>query len=260
MDVVIKSDESGSFSSGSSSSSASQSSWSVGGWFWSASGSHSQQSAEEHQKKLDMNKKLEIGFRVKKVTFDRGGWFNPTLFKLSDNYFRLADIQVSRGLTKDDIRAISTSGQNVAGRLRSLVTYNTVVDGTNKQLDYVLPAFPTGFVVAKDVTIRIQSSKEESEYSRQYMENHEASGGGIFGFRHNSSNSSRSQSESAYFGSSANYFYIRIPGPQILGWFLELTPADNASPYRELDPNLYADTLEALAPEKAIPESEAANG
>ena len=260
MDVVIKSDESGSFSSGSSSSSASQSSWSVGGWFWSASGSHSQQSAEEHQKKLDMNKKLEIGFRVKKVTFDRGGWFNPTLFKLSDNYFRLADIQVSRGLTKDDIRAISTSGQNVAGRLRSLVTYNTVVDGTNKQLDYVLPAFPTGFVVAKDVTIRIQSSKEESESSRQYMENHEASGGGIFGFRHNSSNSSRSQSESAYFGSSANYFYIRIPGPQILGWFLELTPADNASPYRELDPNLYADTLEALAPEKAIPESEAANG
>ena len=120
----------------------------------------------------------------------------------------------------------------------------------------MLPAFPTGFVVAKDVTIRIQSSKEESESSRQYMENHEASGGGIFGFRHNSSNSSRSQSESAYFGSSANYFYIRIPGPQILGWFLELTPADNASPYRELDPNLYSDALEALAPKEPIPESE----
>ena len=92
------------------------------------------------------------------------------------------------------------------------------------------------------------------------MENHEASGGSIFVFRHNSSHSRSSQSESAYFGSSANYFYIRIPGPQILGWFLELTPADNASPYRELDPNLYADTLEALAPEKAIPESEAENG
>lgn len=256
MDVVIKSDETGSFSSSGSSSSASQSSWSVGGWFWSASASHSQQSAEEHQKKLDMNKKLEIGFRIKKVTFDRGGWFNPTLFKLSDHYFRLADIRVSSGLTKDQIRAISASGQNVASRLRSLVTYDAVVDGANKQLDYVLPAFPTGFVVAKDVTIRIQSSKEESESSRQYMENHEASGGGIFGFRHNSSNSSRSQSESAYFGSSANYFYIRIPGPQILGWFLELTPADNASPYRELDPNLYSDALEALAPKEPIPESE----
>lgn len=65
MDVIIKSDESGSFSSNSSSSSSTQSSWNL------------------------------------------GGWFNPTIFKLSDNYYRLADIRVSKGLTKTDIHKAS---------------------------------------------------------------------------------------------------------------------------------------------------------
>lgn len=246
MDVIIKSDESGSFSSNSSSSSSSQSSWSLGGWFWSAGGSHSAQSSTENQKKLELNKKLEIGFRVKKVSIDRGGWFNPTIFKLSDNYYRLADIRVSKGLTKTDVyRASSTAAQ-----LNALVTYDAEVNGENKKLSYVLPSFPTGFVIAKDITIRIQCDKASAESSRQYMEQSDARSGGIFGFRASSGSSSKSQSESAYFGSTSNYFYIRIPGPQILGWFLELTPADNASPYQKLDPSIYSDALNALLPEQ----------
>ena len=253
-DVIIKSDQSGSFSSNASASSSSQSSWNLGGWFWSAGGSHSAQSASESQKKLDLNKKLEIGFRVKKVSIDRGGWFNPTIFKLSDNYYRLADIRVSKGLTKDDIRDASAAGVNSGARLKSLVTYDAEVDGQTKKLSYVLPAFPTGFVIAKDITIRIQSSQSESESNRSYMEQSDARSGGIFGFRASTAGSSKSQSESAYFGSTENYFYIRIPGPQVLGWFLELTPADNASPYQSLDPSIYSDTLGTLLPEQKNPD------
>lgn len=248
MDVIIKSDESGNFSSNSSSSGSTQSSWNLGGWFWSAGGSHSAQSGAESQKKLELNKKLEIGFRVKKVSIDRGGWFNPTIFKLSDNYYRLADIRVSKGLTKTDIHRASSAGTSSAAQLNALVTYDAEVDGESKKLSYVLPSFPTGFVIAKDITIRIQCDKAGAESSRQYMEQSDARGGGIFGFRANSGSSSKSQSESAYFGSTSNYFYIRIPGPQILGWFLELTPADNASPYQKLDPSLYSDALDALLP------------
>lgn len=250
MDVIIKSDESGNFSSNSSSSGSTQSSWNLGGWFWSAGGSHSAQSGAESQKKLELNKKLEIGFRVKKVSIDRGGWFNPTIFKLSDNYYRLADIRVSKGLTKTDIHRASSAGTSSAAQLNALVTYDAEVDGESKKLSYVLPSFPTGFVIAKDITIRIQCDKAGAESSRQYMEQSDARGGGIFGFRANSGSSSKSQSESAYFGSTSNYFYIRIPGPQILGWFLELTPADNASPYQKLDPSLYSDALDALLPEQ----------
>ena len=249
-DVIIKSGESGSFSSNSTSSSSSQSSWNLGGWFWSAGRSRSTQSSNESQNKRELNKKLEIGFRIKKVAIDRGGWFNPTIFKLSDNYFRLADIRVSKGLTKDDIQDASAAGMNAGARLKSLVTYDAEVDGETKQLSYVLPAFPTGFVIAKDVTIRIQCSQDESESNRKYMEQSDARSGGIFGFRAHTADSSKSQSESAYFGSTSNYFYIRIPGPQILGWFLELTPADNASPYQGLDPSMYSDTLGTLLPEQ----------
>lgn len=248
MDVIIKSDESGSFSSGSSSSSSSQSSWSLGGWFWSAGGSQSAQSATETQKKMELNKKLEIGFRVKKVSIDRGGWFNPTIFKLSDNYYRLADIRVSKGLTKSDVHKASSAGTNAGAQLSALVTYDAEVNGETKTLSYVLPSFPTGFVIAKDITIRVQCDKASAESSRKYMEESEARSGGIFGFRASSGSSSKSQSESAYFGSTSNYFYIRIPGPQILGWFLELTPADNASPYQKLDPGMYSDALDALLP------------
>lgn len=250
MDVIIKSDESGSFSSNSTSSSSSQSSWSLGGWFWSGGGSRSTQNAAETQKKMELNKKLEIGFRVKKVSIDRGGWFNPTIFKLSDNYYRLADIRVSKGLTKTDVHKASSAGMNSAAQLNELVTYEAEMNGEHKKLSYVLPSFPTGFVIAKDITIRIQCDKTSAESSRKYMEQSDARGGGIFGFRANSGSSSKSQSESAYFGSTSNFFYIRIPGPQILGWFLELTPADNASPYQKLDPSLYSDALDALLPEQ----------
>lgn len=249
MDVIIKSDDEGSFSGNSSSSGSSQSSLTLGGWFWSAGKSHSEQSGAEAQEKKTVKRKMEIGFRVKKVAIDRGGWFNPTIFKLSDNYYRLADIRVSRGLTKDDVYRASSAGADSAAQLNALVTYRANVDGESKRLSYVLPSFPTGFVIAKDITIRIQCEKDEAESSRQYMEQSDARSGGIFGFRASSGSSSKSQSESAYFGSTSNFFYIRIPGPQILGWFLELTPADNASPYQKLDPSMYSDALDALVPE-----------
>lgn len=253
MDVIIKSDESGSFSSNSSSSSSSQSSWNLGGGFWSAGGSQSSQKSMETQKKAELNKRLEIGFRIKKVSIDRGGWFNPTIFKLSDNYYRLADIRVSRGLTKTDVQKASSAGTNAASQLNDLVTYDAEVNGGVKRLSYVLPAFPTGFVIAKDITIRIQCEGTNAESNRQYMEQSEARSGGIFGFRASSGSSSKSQSESAYFGSTSKYFYIRIPGPQILGWFLELTPADNATPYQKLDPSMYSDALDALLPDQGEP-------
>ena len=243
MDVIIKSDEKGSMSSGNSALSGTESGLNVGGWFWSGGRNINQTTGSEDQKKLDMQKKLEIGFRVKKVSIERGGWFNANIFKLSDNYFRLADIRFSSGLHKDQVQSIFSLGLDVTSKLKELVTYP---GNDNKTLNYVLPAFPTGFVIAKDITIRIQSDESESNSSRSYMENHSSSSGGIFGFRGNSGSSSKSQSESAYFGSSERYFYIRIPGPQILGWFLEFTPADNADPYKELDPELYAQALESL--------------
>ncbi|MDR2964878.1 MAG: hypothetical protein LBU88_03785 [Treponema sp.] len=247
IDVVIKSSEHESLSSNTSASTSSHKSWNVGGWFWSASGRSESSSSSESQERLETSEKVEIGFRIKKVTINRGGWFNPNILKLSNNYFRLADIRYSRGLHKDQVQEVFSKGENVTENLNKLVTYN--VDGKKEKLDYVLSAFPIGFVIAKDITIRIEANKDEQKSNREYMESNQNSSGGFLCFRTNSSNSSKSQSESAYFGGSENFFYIRIPGPQILGWFLEFTPSDNAMPYQELDPALYAKALESLVPE-----------
>jgi hypothetical protein len=245
-DIIIKSADIASSSSDSSSSSASQSSWALGGLFWSAGGQSSSAAASSAQAKTTFQKKVEIGLRVKKITFDRGGWFNPNVFKLSNNYYRLAEIRFSKGITKDEVKKCMED-KNPSTALKRLVTYTSSEgDARTKELSYTLPAFPTGFVIAKDITVRIEADSTESESSRKYMEGSHSSGGGILGFKTSASGSSKSQSEAAYFGSTANYFYIRIPGPQIIGWFLEFTPADNTNPYQQLDPSMYANEIKSL--------------
>ncbi|MDR2784904.1 MAG: hypothetical protein LBB83_03205 [Treponema sp.] len=247
-DIIIKSEDIASSSSGSSSSSASQSSWKVGGWFWSAGGQSSSASASSAEENVDFMKKVEIGLRVKKITFDRGGWFNPNVFKLSNNYYRLAEIRFSKGITKDDVKRCMEE-KNPSAALKKLVTYTSDEDIQKSELNYTLPAFPTGFVIAKDITIKIAANETEAESSRKYMESSHSSSGGILGFRTSTSGSSKSQSEAAYFGSTADYFYIRIPGPQIIGWFLEFTPMDNTNPYQQLDPGMYAGEINSLLKE-----------
>ncbi len=239
MDVIIKCDEQGSFSANSSSSMASRSSTGIGGWFWSGMKQTSSSSATSGSSSTTLNKKLEIGFRAKKVAFNRGGWFNPNIFKLSKNYYRLTDSLISGGIRKAQV-----SNAKNQEALDNLTRYKP--SGQPDYESYAFPAFPTGFVIAKDITIRIESSKDESESTKSYMETNESSGGGIFCFRTNKSFSESRSSESAYFGSSDKYFYIRIPGPQILGWFLEFTAEDNSTPYESLDPEMYAVTLKEL--------------
>ena len=244
MDVQIKSNAEGSFSSNKSTGASSQSSWGVGGWFWSARGEKSTTQSIGQEEKKALNKKIEIGFRVKKVTIDRGGWFNPNIFKLSNNYYRLADIRFSQGLSKDKV--FGSEGNTPNSKLEELAYYSMKTDGQPRNVPYVLPAFTSGFVIAKDITIRIEITGNEAKANREYMESNQQSGGGLFCFSASSSSSSKSHSESAYFGSTEKFFYIRIPGPQILGWFLQFTPMDNATPYEELDPALYSDKLEKL--------------
>lgn len=242
MDVIIKSDENGSFSSNQSSASAESKSWGTGGWFWSGAKKSSSSSSTDTKEKLEINKSLEIGFRAQKVTFERGGWFNPNIFKLSNNYYRLADIRCNGDICKSDVLNVKNEKE-----LKELKTYHSSND--NKQIDYLLPAFPSSFIIAKDITIRIKSNKAESKATKEYMQKSQSSGGGVFCFRGNSSKSVTNSSETAYFGNSDQYFYIRIPGPQILGWFLEFTAKDNSAPYEKLDFSAYTDALNALVKE-----------
>lgn len=237
-DVMISSEDIQKKSREGSASSASQSSWKVSGWFYSASHSQSSSASSHTQESEEDSSKLEIGFRVMKVSIDRGQWFAPNVFKMTNNFYHLSDMLCAPGISKDDIKA-ALSKTDADAQLKKLLSYS--VD--NKQCSYILPSFPTAFVIAKDITIRVKVSQNEIKENKGYAESQNSTLGGLFGFSAGSAGSSKDCSESSYVGERNNFIYIRIPGPQILGWFQQLVPLDISEKYEPMEENPFEKVL-----------------
>lgn len=241
MDVVIDSSMDLSANTQSGISAASNSSWKVNLWIGSAGGQSSQQSATSSVENAALSGKFTLGFRVAKVTIDRGGWFNPSIFEMSRCFQRIAEsMQASPNSTPGDADKILNKKT-----ILDAISDPTVLDSLlrNKRGDkYMLPAFPIAFVVAKDITIRLEDSSSQDNFQKAIAEQSSSVGGGFLCFSASSASSSKSTSESSYHGVQANFTYIRIPGPQIIGWFMQMTPNDNATKYEVLD----AATLKTL--------------
>jgi hypothetical protein len=208
---------------------AQSSSWGVSTWFGSASGQSSSSSAKSAQSSSFFNQEIEIGFRVAKVSFDRGGWFNPQVFKMSHAFYRLADLRVSPGLNIEDVKKNSQSQTE----LQALTQYQGDIDsnGQTELTNYILPAFPVAMAIAKDITIKVKITKTNSASAKSVVESSSAAGGGFLCFSASSASSSKNSSESVFHGSHGEYYYIRIPGPQVIGYFLQFVPKDNSTPY-----------------------------
>ncbi|WP_016951285.1 hypothetical protein [Anabaena sp. PCC 7108] len=201
---------------------ANSSKWGVSTWFNSVGGQSSSSSANASQQSNFFNQEIEIGFRVAKVSFDRGGWFNPQIFKMSHAFCRLAEMRVSPGLSIDDIKG------KTQAQLKALTEY----EENKKKYKYIMPAFPVAMVIAKDITIKVKMDKIDSTSAKSVVENSSSTGGGFFGFSSSGASSSKNSSESTFHGVHGGYYYIRIPGPQVLGYFLQLVPQDNSVPYK----------------------------
>jgi len=102
-DILLKISDSSDTSGTNASSQANNFAWNVSLWFASASGGAGQSQGNSQQRSEFFSQEIEIGLRVAKVSFDRGGWFNPQIFKMTKAFTRLADILVSPGKTVDDI-------------------------------------------------------------------------------------------------------------------------------------------------------------
>ncbi len=220
-DIIINSASAKEIYSDTSKSSSSTSSIKTGFWFFSGSRSSSSSSSSSKVDDYSASESVEIGLRAKKISIERGGWFNPALLKMTKDFYCLSpNIKVNTGLTKNDVL-------NYFGENRKIPSKG------------LLPAFTSGFLVVKDVTIKIKTENSSSEIANSYMESSSRSGGGIFCFGCNSSSSSEEKSKSAYTSSNSDYVYIRIPGPQIIGWFMEFTELDETANYETLDPSIY---------------------
>ena len=103
----------------------------------------------------------------------------------------------------------------------------------------IFPAYPTAFVVARDVTVKLSTSKAISEATSSAMEEHASSGGGFLFFSARKSSSSSSSSSSAHVQSSGNSVTIRFTDPQVLGYYMEATAPDKST---YIDNNTSADS------------------
>ncbi len=243
MDVVISSTDEESASSANGNAQSSSSSFKVGFILGSVGHNQSNQSATSSAESIAISDEFTIGFRVAKVGLDRGGWFNPSLFEMSSGFQRIADgmqasprtvgaaTETDAPLTKQAVMEALSDANSAGAKLQKLMT-------SRGGLPYMLPAFPVAFVIAKDITIKVKQSNANSQLSNSLSEQSSSTAGGFLCFSASSASSSKSTSESSYHGDHHGYTYIRIPGPQILGWFLQLTPPDNSSRYEALTKEL----------------------
>lgn len=232
-DVVMAFSEQTSTQSSDVASSASNAHWRVNAFFGGASGDVSSSSSDEHAEYATHSMSFQIGFRAMKVGIDRGGWFNPGLFGESGEMYHLLTGEneyqpVSYGAPSRD----AADPDAELARLRH----------------GVFPAFPVSFLVAKDVTIKISLSDVSSASDAHAQATSASGSGGIFCFSGGGASSSSSSTSTASSSVIGNEVIIKIPGPQILGWFVQFTHADESAPYREMPAGYLPKTTPAVGP------------
>lgn len=203
--IIINSKLSEANRQSSSAASASQSSYGVSFFFGGYSNNKSHQEAINQSFESEKDMEIQIGMSVAKVKIGRE-WFNPGVFLLSADMYNTSSEQIAPG--------------------KEYAEFNDErFDAMNK---CIFPCFPTSFVIARDVTIKFFSSDSIASSFAQSVEDHSASGGGFFIFGGSSSSASSSSQSSSSATSTANSVTVRFTAPQILGYYLEATPADKS--------------------------------
>lgn len=157
---------------------------------------------------------------------------------MTQNFYRLSESRCAPGMNKDDIRNAITK-TDADAQLKKLLTYSA----DNKQCSFLLPSYPTAFVIAKDIIIRVKEEHDEIQENKDYIESQSSTACGFFGFSATSASNSKNCSESSYVGERNDYIYIRIYGPQILGWFKQFVPLDVSGKYEPMKESPFENVL-----------------
>lgn len=157
---------------------------------------------------------IDIGMSIAKVVIERE-WFNPGLFILTEDMYNTSNKYVSP--------------PNNYGKFDD--------SRFDEMSQCIFPCFPTAFVIAKNVTIQFTSTKEMSNSFAQSIEDHASRGGGFFIFSGSESTSSSSSKTASSVTSSGKAKRIRFKNPQIIGYYLEATPADKSSKISNTETN-----------------------
>ncbi|KAF8956725.1 hypothetical protein BDZ97DRAFT_154780 [Flammula alnicola] len=212
-DIYMKHSVDTKYNSASEASKASLSDMNVSLFFGSYHSESSETSAETKTSSLAASVDVEVGFRATLVTVDRGGWFQPQFFKQSTDFYHL-DPNITWSRWPQGIEHFSDLSNN---------SDTTVWDDLNK---CVLPAYPAGFIICKDITVKIHITSTDIKAAGAEIEKYAATSAGILCFSMNKSEHSKASDKSYSFVQKGDGCIIRIPGPQILGYILQFTDND----------------------------------
>lgn len=186
------------------------------------------------------NSKFVVGMRVMKVTIDRGGWFDPAIFDISSSFMRIRNkITASTGVTADRLlheymnhgAKSDTGNKEVVNTPQEAVRDILTDDNGNVA---ILPMYPVSFLIVKDFVLKANIkdfSETEFEQFRKYSASTTTS---LFGIRVSGGFTHESYAGHSEAKDNMTTLYIRTPGPQVIGWFSEMTGKDESTPYASL--------------------------
>ena len=182
---------------------------------WYLFGSSSKNSASSNksidQELQDSNTTIQVGMNVMKIGIERE-WFNPGIFLLTKNMYNISKTRVSE--VEKDGKAYHTGSEEFIKQIH------------NAKDSYILPCFPVAMVIARDVVIKYSTDSSSSSYIMNAMHEESTKGHSIFGFGKSESSVTDSNSSSSHSQMGSNSITIRFNSPQILGYYMEITPPD----------------------------------
>lgn len=190
---------------------ASSSSWGVSFLLGGYSSNKSHQQSVESSMSESSDMEIQIGMNIAKVQIERE-WFDPGVFLLTNNMYNFSSNKIA---PDNDTSFASDNTEAVQKRFREMN-------------ECIFPAYPVSFVIAKDVSIRFTTGSTMSASFAESIEDHSSQGGGFLIFSGNSSSSSSSSQSASTANSNANSVTVRFTAPQILGYYLQATPADKS--------------------------------
>lgn len=217
-EIHIESKASNSHTSISSTNQSSVSSFGCNFWI----GSHSSNSASDQAKTNSSSMAKDIEFKIDMhttyVTVDRSAWFDPSLLEMSGSF--------TRGANAENYTKWSDWGDS--GRNFSSVKEAAEAITTNASVkpSGYLAAYPVGYVLVKDCVIRIPRSANTVTSFKKHFDQDIESSDGILCFSHNSASKSSGDSSGPISEAATDGIVVRIPGPQILGYIMQVTPPD----------------------------------
>ncbi|CAE6368124.1 unnamed protein product [Rhizoctonia solani] len=160
--------------------------------------------------------KLDLSFRVSLVDIDRGAWFKSEFMEHASQFMRLPG------------SARWSEWPCDAQAPEDVVTRILQGDFESKGS---LPALPTGYLVAKDVLIKIHTPEKARGVTKQDLIKQAAAAHGILCFGFAPQASSHGNAAAMHINEYSDGIVFRIPEAQILGYMMQLTPPDSSIEY-----------------------------